>query len=88
MAIVVELKPEMEARLRAVAESRGISVQDLARSIIEENASRAPSRPPTPEEAAAMYERLMRIVAKFDALPRPGDRPTPDLEYDEYGLPV
>ena len=84
MAIMLELKPDVEARLVSQAEADGLPVNDYVEKLVQEHAgTRAPRE--TPQEFAA---RLMRIVKKFDELPTLDHRSADEIiGYDEYGLP-
>ena len=83
MAIVVELKPEIEARLQAEAKARGVPVADFAGKLIENHASAMPFR--TPEE---LENRLMSLAKECRALPvLDGHAVEEILGYGDLGLP-
>lgn len=79
------------AMIRELAERRGVSPAEAVRQAIErEVAQSAPPapRPRTPEEQAALYERLMEIARQAQALPVLNDLTEDEiLGYDEHGIP-
>jgi hypothetical protein len=71
MTILVEVSPELEARLSAEARSRGMAVEDYAVKILENNipASSTGTGRLTPEEVHALSERLSAGSESLPILP-------------------
>jgi len=70
--IRIELRPEIEARLTAEAQARGLEVSAYIESLLEEAVSaRAVSvrRQPTPEEMRAFFEATDQFSDKIPPLP-------------------
>jgi antitoxin VapB len=88
MAILLELKPEIEARLQAEAHAKGLPVAELAGKLIEEHTISVQvvaAHKRTPEE---MMRRLMEIAKQMHALPTLDTRTADEIiGYDEYGMP-
>jgi len=83
MAILVELKPEVEARLQAEADEKGLPVSELAGRLIAEHAAAPPAT--THEE---LYRCLMRPADECRALPSLDGRAADEIVgYDGNGLP-
>jgi hypothetical protein len=86
MAITLELKPDVEALLVSQAHANGLGVDEYIEKLLEE---RKPACSPKSESPDDGFERLMRIVKKFDELPRLDHRSADEIiGYDEFGLPT
>jgi hypothetical protein len=86
MAITLQLKPEVEAKLTRQAEANRLPVDAYVEKLVEQQGAAAPENPRTPAE---IKERLMEIVREFDKLPTLDHRSADEIiGYDEWGLPT
>ena len=90
MSIVID-NPELERQLRALADQRGESVEDLLLQLTGATASQAApaKRAETQQGREARLAEAQRIIDRFAALDVQDPR-TPDeiIGYDEHGLPT
>ena len=90
MSIVID-NPELERQLRALADQRGESVEDVLFQLTGTTASQAApaNRAETQQEREARLAEVQRIIDRFAALDVQDPR-TPDeiIGYDEHGLPT
>jgi antitoxin VapB len=90
MSIVID-NPELERQLRALADQRGESVEDLLLQLTGATASQAApaKRAETQQGREARLAEVQRIIDRFAALDVQDPR-TPDeiIGYDEHGLPT
>lgn len=85
MAITLELRPDLETRLREQAQASGLSVGKYVERLVEELTSCATKNPATPSE---MRERLMRLAKQWHSLPTLDPRIADEIVgYDDLGLP-
>jgi hypothetical protein len=83
VAIVVELRPEIEARLQAEADANGVPLAELAGRVIA--AHTAARRFRTPEE---LERHLMSLAEECRRLPALDGRSADEIiGYDDDGLP-
>lgn len=87
MAITLELRPDLEERLKHDAEAAGLSIAGYVEQLLDIEAPPARKAPPkTYEEYRA---RIDPILAKLDALPRLDNRTADEIiGFDEYGIPL
>ena len=80
------------AMIRELAERRGVSPAEAVRQAIEREVAQSappPPRPRTPEEQAALYERLMEIARRAHVRPVLNSLTEDEiLGYDENGIPT
>jgi hypothetical protein len=71
MEITIHVRPEIEARLVAAAQSRGLDLETYAETLLEDAASRAVTseREWTLEEFCGSLDALTRFSSKIPALP-------------------
>jgi hypothetical protein len=69
MSIILELKPEVEERVRTQAEARGMSLESYLAWVIEARVLTVPSRRPTLEEFQADLESLAEGTDDIPVLP-------------------
>ncbi len=69
--IQIELRPEVEARLAAEAQERGVEVRAYVESLIEQAVSAAGGRrhQPTSEEMRAFFQAMSADSEKIPQLP-------------------
>jgi hypothetical protein len=69
--IQIELRPEIEARLAAEAQARGVEVRTYVESLIEQavSASTSASHQPTSEEMRVFFQAMAANSAKIPQLP-------------------
>ena len=70
--IQIELRPEVEARLTAEAQARGVEVQTYVESVIEQAVSAgagAGRHQPTSEEMRAFFQAMAANSEKIPQLP-------------------
>jgi hypothetical protein len=69
MSITLELRPELETKVKAQAEARGLPVERYLQSVIEA-AALSPSAPPlTLEEQERLLDELENGLSHVPALP-------------------
>ena len=84
MAIMIELKPELEARLAAQAQASGLPIDLYVERVLERQATRVLA----PSETPAAMDRLLQIARAFDELPDLDPRSADEiLGYNDIGLP-
>jgi hypothetical protein len=86
MAITLDLRPELEARLLRDAEATGVPVSVFVENLIGDRLA-AKAKEESPE---AYIERVKRILVRFDELPRMAPHLSAEeiIGYDEWGLPT
>lgn len=86
MAITLELKPDVEARLVSQAEAVGLPVNDYVEKLVQEHAGTSAQKSRTPAETR---QRLVELAKRWHELPTLDAR-SPDeiIGYDEFGLPA
>lgn len=86
MAITLELKPDVEARLLQRAQQRGVPVSEYVEKIIADLEA-APAR--RQEDIDDYLNRVRKVLKKFDELPRLAPPLDTDqvIGYDQWGLP-
>lgn len=70
--IQIELRPEVEARLAAEAQARGVDIEAYVESLLEQAITTNPPLPPrtrTQEEMAAFYDAMAAHTDKIPQLP-------------------
>ncbi|MGZ8842841.1 MAG: hypothetical protein ACXW18_04210 [Pyrinomonadaceae bacterium] len=76
MTVTLELKPEIEARIKAKAAEQGQPVERFLEAMIENDVKRASQRtlsePPTPEQLEAALDRFVHSQA-FHSISWPVD---------------
>ena len=65
----LSLNPDVEARLIALAQSSGVSVEDLLLHIVEEKTGHSKARGLTPEQWAAQFEEWADGFAEAPPIP-------------------
>jgi antitoxin VapB len=82
--ITLQLKTDVEARLAAEAEARGVAINEYAEHLIEERMVECVSQA-DPEQ---MAQRLTRLAQKWHQMPTLDSRTADQiLGYDRFGLP-
>ena len=85
MAITLELRPDLETRLREEAQASGLSVGKYVEKLVEELTSCATENSATSSE---MRERLMQLAKQWHAMPTLDPRSADEIVgYDDLGLP-
>ena len=71
MEIIIHVRPEIEARLMAAAQSRGLDLETYAETVLEDAASQVATseRERTLEEIRSSLDALTRFSSKIPALP-------------------
>jgi antitoxin VapB len=86
VAITLQLRPDIEARLVGQARAKGVPVNTYVEKLIEKDAGETAKSQKTPAE---IRERLMQLAAQWHALPTLDHRSPDDIiGYDEFGLPT
>ena len=60
MTVTLNLKPEIQAGLHALAEQKGVSIEEYLRSLVEDTVWPAPLKTPTPEARAALWRETAK----------------------------
>ncbi|MGH9741354.1 MAG: hypothetical protein ACRD51_03280 [Candidatus Acidiferrum sp.] len=83
MTLTLKIKPELEARLLALAEARGMTVEQYLLSVVEGAVAPNASAAASPDERAAAFEAWARSHRPF-APPLSEDAVTREAMYGDH----